>query len=78
MRTLAHHGDAEGDADRAADLRQYIAREKKRMIAAVQTARNAYQARLMIARTVKGETARTVWRRWGPDRLLRSRDLVFL
>jgi len=43
------------DADERIKRRQHIAREKKRMIAAIQAARIAYQARLIMATTAQGE-----------------------
>ena len=38
---------AESNAEAMADHRQYIVREKKRMIASIQAARIAYQARMI-------------------------------
>ena len=46
---------AEVDADSVVDRMQYVAREKKRMMAANQAARIAYQARLIMATTAQGE-----------------------
>ena len=46
---------AEVDADSVVDRMQYVAREKKRMMAANQAARIAYQARLIMATTAKEE-----------------------
>ena len=43
------------DADERIERRQHIAREKKRMISAIQAARIAYQARLIMATTAQGE-----------------------
>ena len=48
-------GDAGEDADERIERRQHIAREKKRMISAIQAARIAYQARLIMATTAQGE-----------------------
>ncbi len=48
-------GDAGEDADERIERRQHIARQKKRMISAIQTARIAYQARLIMATTAQGE-----------------------
>jgi hypothetical protein len=48
-------GGAGEDADERTERRQHIAREKKRMIAAIQAARIAYQARLIMATTAQGE-----------------------
>ena len=42
-------GNAGEDAQEQIDRRQHIAREKKRMISAIQAARIAYQARLIMA-----------------------------
>ena len=58
-RTLGVDGDgasgAGEDADAWIERKQHIAREKKRMIAAIQAARFAYQARLIMATTAQGE-----------------------
>ena len=50
-------GDAGKDADERIERRQHIAREKKRMISAIQAGRAwiAYQARLIMATTAQGE-----------------------
>ena len=48
-------GGAGEDADERIERKQRIAREKKRMIAAIQAARIAYQARLIMATTAQGE-----------------------
>ena len=48
-------GGAGEDADERIERRQHIAREKKRMISAIQAARIAYQARLIMATTAQGE-----------------------
>ena len=53
---------AEVDADSVVDRMQYVAREKKRMMAANQAARIAYQARLIMATTAKEERARRLAR----------------
>jgi hypothetical protein len=57
-RAFGNNGAAVGAevyADSVADRRQYAARDKKRMVAAIQAARIAYQARLIMATTAKGE-----------------------
>ena len=70
-------GGAGEDADERIERRQHIAREKKRMISAIQAARIAYQARLDHGNnSARRETARTVWRSW--VRRARRRKLVFL
>ena len=43
------------EADSMVERKQYVAREKKRMIAAMEAARIAYQARMIMATTAKGE-----------------------
>ena len=48
-------GDAGEDAEERIDRRQRIASEKKRMISAIQAARIAYQARLIMATTAQEE-----------------------
>ena len=48
-------GGAGEDADERIERRQHIAREKKRMISAIQAARIAYQARLIMATTAQEE-----------------------
>ena len=48
-------GGAEEDRDAQTERKQRIAREKKRMMAAIQAARIAYQARLIMATTAQGE-----------------------
>ena len=47
--------DAGEDAEEQVDRRQRIAREKKRMISAIQAARISYQARLIMATTAQEE-----------------------
>ena len=48
-------GDGEEDTGRLIVRKQHSAREKKRMISAIQAARIAYQARLIMATTAQGE-----------------------
>ena len=50
--------DAAEDPDARTERKQRIAREKKRMIAAIQAARIAYQARLIMATTAQRERQR--------------------
>ena len=47
-------GDGEEDTDRLVERKQHIAREKKRMMSAIQAARIAYQARMIRATTAQG------------------------
>jgi hypothetical protein len=51
-------GGADEDPDARTERKQRIAREKKRMIAAIQAARIAYQARLIMATTAQRERQR--------------------
>ena len=46
-------GDGEEDTDRLIERKQHIAREKKRMMSAIQAARIAYQARMVRATTTQ-------------------------
>ena len=48
-------GDGEEDTDRLIERKQYIAREKKRMMSVIQAARIAYQARMIRTTTAQGE-----------------------
>ncbi len=72
-------GGAEEDPDARTERKQRIVRERKRMIAAIQTARIAYQARLIMETTAQRERQPgRVGARGSTDTRTRRRKLVFL